>query len=230
MIRVLAWLFRVVFPFENDVLSAHELQRAKKTLIMFAQTESVAELKCSVDSKKGSFRKLAPVLDRGIWRVGSRLQLVPFTIDAKLPALLSRKHRITFLIMRKVHEIGHTGQDGTVARFRAEEFWTVGCGHLAKSIKEQCVPCSKVSREAIQQPMGPILDEQLTTLYAWGYCQLDLIGPFSCRGDVNPRTTKKTWGLIIVDVNSGSVFLDVIPDYSCNALLQILRRFRSLRE
>ena len=81
------------------MLSARELQRARAILIMFAQTELVPELKRSVDSKRGRFVKLSPVLDRGIWRVGSRLQSVPFTIDAKLPALLPNKHRITFLII-----------------------------------------------------------------------------------------------------------------------------------
>ena len=48
---------------------------------------------------------------------------------------------------------------------------------------------------------------------------MDLFGPFHCRGDVNPRTTKKTWGLVIEDVNFGSVHLDIVSDYSTNALL-----------
>ena len=58
---------------------------------------------------------------------------------------------------------------------------------------------------------------------------MDLFGPFHCRGDVNPRTTKKTWGLVIEDVNSGAVHLDVVSDYSTNAVLMSLRRFGSLR-
>ena len=229
MVRVLAWLFRSVFPFDSDVLSAVELRRAKKILIMFAQTELLSELRRAAESGKGRFRKLAPILDRGIWRVGSRMQLVPFTIDAQLPALIPYKHRITSLIMRKAHEFAHTGQDGTVSRFRALGFWTVRCGHLAKSIKEQCVPCRKTSGDVIQQPMGGIPTDRLVTPYAWGYCQLDLFGPFKCRGDVNPRTSKKTWGLIIEDVNSGAVYLDIVQDYSCTAVLQTLRRFGSLR-
>ena len=54
---------------------------------------------------------------------------------------------------------------------------------------------------------------------------MDLLGPFHCTGDVNPRTTKKTWGLVIEDVNSGVVHLDVVSDYSTNAVLMSLRRF-----
>ena len=58
---------------------------------------------------------------------------------------------------------------------------------------------------------------------------MDLFGPYSCRGDVNPRTTKKTWALVIEDINSGAVHLDIVQDYSAEAVLLSLRRFGSLR-
>ena len=35
----------------------------------------------------------------------------------------------------------------------------------------------------------------------------------------------KTWGLVIKDVNSGAVHLDIVSDYSTNAVLMSLRRF-----
>ena len=56
-----------------------------------------------------------------------------------------------------------------------------------------------------------------------------MVGPISCRGDVNPRTTKKIWGLVIEDVNSGAVYIDVVSDYSTNAVLATMRRFGSTR-
>ena len=46
---------------------------------------------------------------------------------------------------------------------------------------------------------------------------------------MNPRTTKKAWGLVIEDVNSGAVHLDVVTGYSTTAVLMSLRRFGSLR-
>ena len=76
--------------------------------------------------------------------------------------------------------------------------------------------------------MGEFLEDRLKEPMAWGYCQLDLFGPFLCRGDVNPRTSKKTWGIVIEDLNSGAVHLDIVQDYSTNALLATLRRFGSL--
>ena len=81
----------------------------------------------------------------------------------------------------------------------------------------------------LSQPLGGFPDDRLSEPVAWGYCQLDLFGPFSCRGDVNPRTSKKTWGIVIEDSNSGAVHLDIVQDYSAHAVMMSLRRFGSLR-
>ena len=131
--------------------------------------------------------------------------------------------------MLKAHNHSHLRQDGTIARFRCLGFWTVRCGNVAKSIVDKCVTCRKLDNRTLQQQMGDIPDERLTDLSAWAYCQLDLLGPFSCRGEVNPRTTKKTWGVVIEDTNSGAVHLDIVQDYSAPAVILSLRRFGSLR-
>ena len=128
----------------------------------------------------------------GVWRVGSRMRVVPFTLDAQLPALLPYNHRVTLLLMLKAHNHCHLRQDGTVARFRCLGFWSVRCGSLAKCIVDKCVTCRELDHRTLQQQMGDIPEERLKDPSAWAYCQLDLFGPFSCRGDVNPRTTKKT--------------------------------------
>ena len=231
-VRTLAWILRFVdshYIRRIGVLNTDELAKARTQLIKFSQRELTGELETAVKGK-GKYAKLCPVLDDdGIWRVGSRMRVVPFTLDAKLPALLPPRHRVTLLLMRKAHKHSHLLQDGTVARFRCEGFWTVRCGHLAKSVVAKCVDCRKLSRRLLQQKMGEIPEERLQNPYAWGYCQMDLFGPFSCRGDVNPRTTKKTWGIVIEDTNSGAVHLDVVSDYSAHAVISSLHRFASLR-
>ena len=200
-------------------------------LVKEAQKEIASELAEAADSGKGRFRKLAPMKDEdGVYRVGSRLRnFVPFTKDTKMPKILPTNHPMTILIMRNAHEFAHTGQDGTLSRFYAKGYWAIRAGHVAKKVKNDCVPCRKFARLTISQPLGELSFERLNTPIAWGYCQLDLFGPFSCRGDVNPRTTKKTWAMIIEDANSGAVHLDIVQDYSTNAVLMTLRRFGALR-
>ena len=234
-IRVLAWILRFTDSWRfrllhGTPLTSSELRRAKILLIKFAQRELVPELKQAATSGKGKFRKLAPIEDKGgVWRVGSRMRVVPFTLDAKLPALLPTNHRVTLLVMHHAHEHSHLAQDGTTGRFRAIGFWTVRCGHLAKSVYEKCVTCRKLNHRTLQQQMGQIPEECLTEPLAWGFCQLDLFGPFNSRSDVISRASKKTWGMIVEDVNSGAVHLDIVQDYSAQAVILSLRRFGALR-
>ena len=168
VVRVFAWILRFLdswFQFcatASNSLDAGELSRARTILIKYSQRKLVPELEKAANAGKGKFRKLAPVLDEdGVWRVGSRMRVVPFTLDAKLPALLPHEHHITQLIMRQAHQHSHVAQDGTVARFRALGYWTARCGHLAKSAVDKCVPCRKMNQRRLNQQMGEIPEERL---------------------------------------------------------------------
>ena len=81
----------------------------------------------------------------------------------------------------------------------------------------------------MSQAMGGIPEERFAELKPWAYCQIDLLGYFTCRGDVNARASKKTWAIIVEDVNSGAVHLDVVADYSADAVIMTMWRFASLR-
>ena len=232
VVRAMAWWLRLV-PVNrrpSGPLSYDEVKAATTFIVKEVQKCIESELLLS-DEGKGRFRKLAPLKDEeGVWRVGSRMRNhVVFTADGKMPKILPTYHRVTLLIMRYSHQFSHAGLDGTLSRFYAKGFWTVRAGHIARTVKNQCVTCRKIAKITIEQPLGEHSFERLTMLYAWGFCQLDLFGPFSCRGDVNPKTTKKTWAIIIEDANSGAVHLDIVQDYSTQAVLFSLRRFGALR-
>ena len=231
---VLAWWLRVLVnkgTLSSNTLLVRELQRSKTLLLKYAQRDILSQLKEAASTGKGPYRKLAPSEDeKGLLRVGARMKNhVPFTHDSKMPVIIPNNHRITKVIMRESHQFSHSGQDGTLSRFRSNGYWTTRGGHLAKKLKNECVPCRKEDRKTLQQPMGDLPDERLNQLVAWGCCQLDLLGPFTCRSDVNKRSRKKTWGLIIEDSNSGAVYIDIIQDYSASAVLLTLKRFGSLR-
>ena len=236
IIRVFSWILRLVTSKTSGgdtsfVLSSTELQKAKVILLKYIQKDMVQELLLAKQKGVGRYRKLAPVCDaEGVWRVGSRLQnFVPFTEDKKMPAIVPQDHRATLLIMREAHLFSHAGQDGTLSRFHINGYWAVRAGHLARTVKRQCVPCRKVDGEQLSQAMGNIPAARFQDLKPWGYVQIDLFGPFSCRGDVNARASKKTWAIIVEDVNSGAVHLDVVSDYSADAVIMSMWRFGSLR-
>ena len=197
-IRTLCWMKRVAVKKGNiasNSLSAEELKDAKYVLIKHAQCELIVELRKAVDSGKGRFRKLAPVVDENnVYRVGSRMRnQVPFTFDNELLVIIPSKHRFTLLAMEESHRFNHAGQDGTVSRFRMSGYWTIGAGRLAKTVKNNCVPCRKVSGKTLSQLCGEFPERRFQELVAWSFCQLDLFGPFSCRGDVNPRSPQEQY-------------------------------------
>ena len=232
VVRAAAWLLRLV-PSDRrprGPLSCDEVNSATTYIIKEVQNEIDCELTEGA-AGRGRYRKLAPMKDENsVWRVGSRLaNFVPFTRDGKMPKILPTHHRVTLLIMVSAHQLSHPGLDGTLSRFYAKGFWTVRAGHVARMVKNSCVTCRKIAKITIEQPLGDYSYERLTMLQAWGFCQLDLFGPFSCRGDVNPKTTKKTWAVVIEDVNSGAVHLDIVQDYSTQAVLLTMRRFGALR-
>ena len=234
IVRALAWLIRICQPLErrtSGALTCDEVRSSKRLIVKEAQREIESDLNEAATSGKGKFRKLAPVKDQeGIWRVGSRLRnYVPFTKDANMPQILPTQHRATLLLMRLAHQFSHSGQDGTLSRFHANGYWTVRAGHIARTVKNQCVPCRKITKITLSQPMGEFTLECLNSKSAWAFCQLDLFGPYLCRESRNSRRMKKTWGMIIEDVNSGAVHLDVVEDYSTSAVLSTLRQFGSLR-
>ena len=63
----------------------------------------------------------------------------------------------------------------------------------------------------------------------WKHVEIDLMGPFLCRGEKNPRVTLKKWAMVIEDVYSGAVHCDVVDDYSAAAVIASLRKFAALR-
>ena len=75
--------------------------------------------------------------------MGSRLRcLTTFTLDSELPFIIPGG-RLAQLVMEDCNGFCHAGQDGTLARFRAQGYWVVSGSHLAKRVVNGCVPCRK---------------------------------------------------------------------------------------
>ena len=58
---------------------------------------------------------------------------------------------------------------------------------------------------------------------------LDLFGPYEVKGMVKQRTKKKVWGVIITCLATRALHIDVTEDYGADSLIQLLRKFVSIR-
>ena len=153
----------------------------------------------------------------------------PFTGDKKAPAFVPYDSRFTLLLMEQAHKRKHSGVEETVCQFRMSGFWTVRASKLAKKVKSKCVTCRILDKQPVHQAMGGIPSQQVINPMAWGEVEMDLFGPFLCRGEANKRSTIKVWGVVIVDRNSGAVHCDVVMDYGAQEVIKTLRRFAALR-
>ena len=186
--------------------SAAELKEAKMVWIKFVQTPMEEDLHNSVSEggvrKKvhGPYKRMSPYRDEdGVWRIGSRMRdFTPFTEDHKPAILLPRDSRYTELLMIKAHRRGHVGVNATVAKFRMAGYWTTQAGKLAKKVKNSCTFCRYLDHHPIHQQMGTFAKDRLINPVAWGHVELDLMGPYLCRSDVNKRCTIKVAEQFIV--------------------------------
>ena len=89
--------------------------------------------------------------------------------------------------------------------------------------------CRYLDHQPVAQKMGTFPKQRFVNVIAWGDVELDLMGPYTCKSDVNKRSTMKVWGAVIEDVNSGAVYCDVLLDYSAEAVILMLKRFSSIR-
>ena len=116
-------------------LSPEELESAENHWIK----ESQKSLKDRL--MKGELKNLSPYTDSdGIVRVGGRADKALVSYQTKHPTLLPREHWISLLIMRHVHQCGHTAIATMVAKTR-KRFWILNAHDLAKSVKFKCVFC-----------------------------------------------------------------------------------------
>ena len=88
---------------------------------------------------KGEFKTLSPFIDdKGIIRVGGRLDKAIVSYETKHPALLPTANWISLLITRHMHQFGHPGVAATTAKIR-QQYWILKANKLSKSVKTRCV-------------------------------------------------------------------------------------------
>ena len=68
-------------------------------------------------------------------------------------------------------------------------------------------------------------EEPETKPSVWQVMEIDLMGPFLCKSDVNKHSSIKIWGAVIEDVYSGAVYCDIVMDYSADAVISMLEIF-----
>ena len=178
----------------------------------------------SVKEVDSQFRSVKCIEKDGIFVVQARNHL-----SGPLPIILPPKHRFTSLALFKAHEdCFHAGRAKTSARFRMR-FHTSHLNRVVASVCKSCMSCRRVKKVLLKQQMCNLPPERLLPAPPFNTVVLDLFGPFSVRGEVNPRTTLKVWGVIFVCLTSRAVHIELASGYDTASFMLAFTRFACIR-
>ena len=121
-------------------LKVNEVVDASEEIVRLVQRDS--RLLAPFSNKSASrSAKLNPVVDKGIVRVGGRLDNAPLGSELKYPVILPSEHHATRLIVRYLHESDdHSGTNQTMAAVR-QHYWIIRGPSTVKRVVSGCISC-----------------------------------------------------------------------------------------
>ena len=206
----------------NGPLSPEELESAE----IFWIKEAQKDLRLRME--KGEFKTLSPFSDeKGVIRVGGRVDEAFVSYETRHPALLPSDHWISWLITRHAHQYGHNGVAATTAKTRTK-FWILKANKLSKSVKFKCGFCREMAHKTETQLMANLPALRLTPYTPPFYITAcDYFGPYKVK--ISRNRTAKHYGVLFTCLNTRAVHLEMAVDCSTMEFLQVLRRFFAIR-
>ena len=256
-LRVSAWVWRFIHALrstqsssegdsegtQSNTLTPHEVEEAERFWIKQAQEECFCkEVKQltkmptgHVVSKKtcreSQVKQLSPFMDDfGVLRVGGRLQRSDLSYNAKHPILLPKKHQISRLVIRQVHEDAEhgVGVEHTLAELRTK-YWIPAAREMVRACIRQCVTCQKLRKKTETQVMAPKLSSQVCPSYrAFDKCSVDFAGPFMTRQG-RGKTRQKRYLCVFTCLQVRAVHLEMTYGMDTSSFIRALMRFIARR-
>ena len=236
--RLVAWLILI-----KDKLKAKDkdyvdrritvklLNRAEHVILQHVQCTFLEEeynsLKGSSQVKKSSsIYKLSPILINELICVGGRLQTSNIPDFEKHQIIIPKDSRLNELVVRDVHEKGHTGTEHTLARVR-RKYWLIKGRVKIRNYISKCVTCKKLYGKVSQQKMAPLPSDRLDdTAPPFTYTGADCFGPFLVKLG---RKTVKRWACLFTCLVMRAVHVEVINCLDASSMIQAIQRFAARR-
>ena len=159
--------------FDNDLKSLYQASRNEPGHERTRPQKGKTEI-----TKTSSLYRLDPFVDRGLLRVGGRLNYADIPEESKHPIILPRKSHVTTLIIRHTHEqLGHAGRGHVLARLR-EKYWIVGADSAVRQFISSCVTCHRTRAPPQDQKIADLPWDSLTPARPFTYVGVDLLGPY----------------------------------------------------
>ena len=216
-------------------IGVDELQEAELRLLKYDQRCNLPHLVAALENGKDVtaavcplvIRKLNPVLDDGLVRVGGRLATAPVEYNQRHPIILCTESHMTELIVKHYHEtVGHSGVGHTFTALRAR-YWIHGGSVAVRGVLGKCLSCRRNFKPCEQQIMADLPTARLSVgRPPFFHTGVDLFGPFLVK---QGRSVVKRYGCIFTCMTVRAVHLEVVHSLSADSFISALRRFVSRR-
>ena len=238
--HVLAFCLRFIHNLRNKSkhtgqLSQTELEHSHLTIIKLTQqstySEEIHDLSNGKNvNSKSDLLSLNPFLDKGILKVGGRLENAKIPETQKHPIVLPRNHNITRLIIREEHlNKMHAGTQATLYGVR-EMYWPIDGRNVTRHIIRQCITCFKAKPRGVDYIMGNLPEYRLFSTRPFLHVGVDYCGPFFIKEKRHRnRNKEKTYVSIFVCFATKAVHLELVGDLTSEAFIGCLKRFFSRR-
>ena len=144
--------------------------------------------------------------------------------DKDFLVLISGKNALAAKCLRDSHLRGHGGAAQTVDRSR-RDVWITGVTHLAKRVVKDCAECNLKKGQLCGQRMAALPSTRCLPSAPFSNVAIDILGPIVIRDFVKRRTTRKSWGLMVVCQATCAVAMEVLESYSKDSFMMAFRRF-----
>ena len=216
---------------DNPTTTAKDLRFANCIWVRQIQQNNFTQVFCDILAGRTNTlqRQLGLCLDIHVHHLlrcqGRRL----FSVDAQCPALLTRHHWFTDLVIRDRHlRTLHAGVEHTLSRLRTA-FWIPKGRATVKAALTQCVTCRRYQGPSFALPsMPPLPKERVTQSDPFTFVGIDYFGPIQIR-DTTTTSVTKIWVCLFICLAVRAVHLECVRSLSTLHFLQCLQRFVARR-
>ncbi|GFY16328.1 integrase catalytic domain-containing protein [Trichonephila clavipes] len=168
--------------------------------------------------------------DKGIMRVGGRLEKAYIPYSQKHPAILAKSSKLSKIYFITLHKkLFHVGPQGLLNAVRLRT-WAVGGRNPAKKTVHTCVVCFKCKPIPSSQIMGNLPYERVNMVPPFSITRLDLGGPYSVTYKHQRKgVLNKIYVCVCICFVTRPIHLEILSDLTSDAIIATLKRFMSRR-
>ncbi len=212
---------------DSDPVSVEQLRLAMEKCVKRVQgcyfQEEIDSLKKNGAVHRGSrVLKLSPFLDeRGLLRVGGRLEEAPLPEDSIHPMLLPTTHPFTSLVIKDAHErCLHSQIHRTLYEVQAR-FWIIRGGRAVHDEVRKCMDCKRRLTKPMQPFMASLPAARLTPdLPPFTHTGVDYFGPLNV---VVGRRQEKRYVCLFTCLVTRAVHNEVTVQLDADSFLMAFR-------